>query len=235
MQIFLSVIIPAYNEENRIGQTITKICGYLAQQDYLSEIIVVNDGSTDDTFEKASEALKGMERSQVLSRLRNFGKGYSVREGVIVAKGQCILFSDSDLSTPIEELDKFLPWLEKGFDVVIGSRALPDSDIQIRQSLVRESMGKMFNVFVQMLVMKGIKDTQCGFKLFRREAVMDIFPRVKTKGFSFDVEVLLLSRKLGYRIKEIPVIWRNSPESKVKMVSGSLKMFLDLWRIRQSR
>ena len=235
MQIFLSVIIPAYNEENRIGQTITKICGYLAQQDYLSEIIVVNDGSTDDTFEKASEALKGMERSQVLSRLRNFGKGYSVREGVIVAKGQCILFSDSDLSTPIEELDKFLPWLEKGFDVVIGSRALPDSDIQIRQSLVRESMGKMFNVFVQMLVMKGIKDTQCGFKLFRREAAMDIFPRVKTKGFSFDVEVLLLSRKLGYRIKEIPVIWRNSPESKVKMVSGSLKMFLDLWRIRQSR
>lgn len=235
MQIFLSIVIPAYNEEKRIAQTIARIRAYLAQQDYLSEIIVVDDGSTDETLEEAAEALKGIERTQILSRRRNLGKGFSVKEGVLASKGQHILFSDADLSTPIEELDKFLPWLEEGFDVLIGSRALPDSDIQVRQSYLRESMGKMFNVFVQLLVVKGIKDTQCGFKIFRREAAMDIFPRVKTRSFSFDVEVLFLSRKLGYRIKEIPVIWRNSPQSKVKIISSSLRMFLDLWRIRQSR
>ena len=235
MQIFLSVVIPAYNEEDRIKQSLAKVRNYLAHQDYLSEIIVVNDGSTDKTFDRATETLRGIERTQILSRRQNLGKGFSVKEGILAAKGQHILFSDSDLSTPIEELDKFLPWLEEGFDVIIGSRALPDSDIQVRQSLLRESMGKMFNVFVQLLVVKGIKDTQCGFKLFRREAAMDIFPRVKTRGFSFDVEVLLLSRKLGYRIREIPVIWRNSPPSKVKIISSSLWMFLDLWKIRQSR
>jgi dolichyl-phosphate beta-glucosyltransferase len=235
MQIFLSLVIPAYNEEGPIAQTLAKVRDYLAQQEYSSEIIVVNDGSTDRTLDKAAEALTGIERTQILSRHRNFGKGFSVKEGALAAKGQHILFSDADLSTPIEELDRFLPWLEEGFDVIIGSRALPDSDIQVRQSFLRESMGKMFNVFVQLLVVKGIKDTQCGFKLFRREAAKDIFPKLKTRGFSFDVEVLLLSRQSGYRIKEIPVIWRNSPQSKVKVFSSSLRMFVDLWKIRFSR
>lgn len=225
-------MVPAYNEEKRIAQTITKIRNYLSQQNYLSEIIVVDDGSDDKTAEHATETLKGVKKGQILSRYKNLGKGYSVKEGILRAEGSIILFSDADLSTPIEELDKFLPWLEKGFDVIIGSRALPDSDIQVHQSFFRESMGKIYNIFVRILILKGIKDTQCGFKLFRRKAAMDIFSRIKTKGFSFDVEVLLLSRKLGYCIKQIPVRWRNSPESKVKIWSSSIKMFLDLWQIR---
>jgi dolichyl-phosphate beta-glucosyltransferase len=233
-KFFLSVIIPAYNEETRVEQTLSKIRYYLSQKDYSSEIIVVDDGSCDETAGRAAEALKGMEHARVLSRSQNFGKGYSVKEGILQAKGKLILFSDADLSTPIEELDKFLPWIDRGFDVVIGSRALPESDIQVHQSFFRELLGKMFNVLVQILVMRGIKDTQCGFKLFRREAALDVFPRVKIKKFSFDVEALYLCRKLGYRIQQVPVVWRNSPQSRVRIFSSSLKMFLDLWRIRLS-
>jgi len=229
--IFLSLIIPAYNEENRIARTLIEISQYLDQQEYLSEIIVVNDGSTDQTHQRCLETLKDRPNFRVLSRDENIGKGYSVKQGVLQTRGNLILFSDADLSTPIRELDKFLPWV-KEYEIVIGSRALPDSDIQVHQSIVRESMGKMFNIFVRLLIIRGIKDTQCGFKLFQRGAALDIFPRIRLKGFSFDVEVLFLSRRLAYRLKQIPVIWRNSPESKVHLFSSSARMFLDLLRIR---
>lgn len=229
--VFLSVVIPAYNEENRIAQTLVKISRYLDQQDYQSEIIVVDDGSTDQTSQRCKETLKDRPNFRILSRLENLGKGFSVKQGILQANGTFILFSDADLSTPIEELEHFLPWT-KEYEVIIGSRALPDSDIQVRQSLFREGMGKMFNVIIRLLIMRGIKDTQCGFKLFHRAAAFDIFPRIKCTRFSFDVEVLYLCRKLGYSIKQIPVIWRNSPESKVHLVSSSTRMFLDLLRIR---
>ncbi len=229
--IFLSVVIPAYNEENQIAQTLVEISQYLDQQEYLSEIIVVNDGSTDLTKQRCLETLKDRPNFRVLSRIENMGKGFSIKQGILQTKGRFILFSDADLSTPIEELDHFLPWT-KEYEVVIGSRALPDSDIQVHQSFFRENMGKMFNIFVRLLIMRGIKDTQCGFKLFQRGVAFDIFPRIKCKSFSFDVEVLYLCRKLGYTIKQIPVIWRNSPESKVHLFSSSTRMFLDLFRIR---
>jgi dolichyl-phosphate beta-glucosyltransferase len=230
--VFLSIVVPAYNEEARIGQTLRKIREYLASQSYAAEIIVVDDGSTDRTAEKAAEALQGMDQAYILRRFDNRGKGCSVREGILQAKGELVLFSDADLSTPIEELEKFLPWIDRGFDVVIGSRALPESDIQVRQNFFRELMGKTFNVFVRLFLMKDIPDTQCGFKLFRGDVARKIFPFVKTKGFSFDVEALYLCSRSGRRIKQIPICWQNSPPSKVRILASSAQMLLELAKIR---
>jgi len=230
-EIFLSVVIPAYNEAHRIANTLEKIREYLDRQDFSSEIIVVSDGCTDLTDQYAIESLKNRPNFRLLSRVENKGKGYSVKEGILHSRGRLILFTDADLSTPIEELDNFLPWADE-YHVLIGSRAMPDSNIQVHQSFLRENMGKTFNLFVRLLVLRGIKDTQCGFKLFQRQAALDVFRRVKLTGFSFDVEALYVSRKLGYRIKQIPVIWRNSPESRVHVFTSSAEMFRDLFRIR---
>ena len=230
--VYLSVVIPAYNEEARIVATLTSICAYLATQPYASEVIVVEDGSRDRTAQRAAEALRGMERHTILSLPRNRGKGAAVKEGVMKAVGEFIIFSDADLSTPIEELEKFWPWMEQGFDVVIGSRALAGADIQIRQTFFRELMGKTFNVFVRRLVLKGIPDTQCGFKLFRGDVAKQVFSRVAIDGFSFDVEALYLCSR-DHRIQQVPVIWRNSPQSKVRIVRSSLGMLLDLFKIRK--
>jgi dolichyl-phosphate beta-glucosyltransferase len=233
--VFLSIVIPAFNEESRIGPTLRRVRGYLAGKDFASEIIVVDDGSRDRTAAAATEALPASAEGRLLSRARNRGKGYAVREGVLAARGDWILFSDADLSTPIEEMDKFLARLDEGFDVLIGSRALPGSAILVRQSPIREAMGKTFNLLVRLLVLRGFRDTQCGFKLFRREAARAVFSAARIAGFGFDVEALRLCRALGVRVLEIPVVWRNSAPSKVRLVSGSLGMIADLVRIRLRR
>lgn len=233
--VHLSVVIPAFNEEARIFDTVTTIAAYLRTRDYASEMIVVDDGSRDRTAERAAEALRGMERGRIVKLPKNRGKGAAVKEGIMKAEGDFILFSDADLSTPIEEIEKFWPWTARGFDVVIGSRALPESDVQIRQAPFREFLGKTFNILVRLLILGGIRDTQCGFKLFRREAARRVFPRVVIKGFSFDVEALDLFRRGGYGIGQVPVIWRNAPESKVKIVRSSLRMLWDLLTIRFRR
>lgn len=230
--ISLSIVIPAYNEEERIGQTLRTIREYLVRQDYAAEMIVVDDGSGDRTAEKATEALRGMKNARIIRSPTNIGKGYSVKEGILHSRGELVLFSDADLSTPIEELKKFLPWLQEGYDVVLGSRAFPDSDIQIRQNFFRELMGKTFNVFVRLWLIKGIPDTQCGFKLFRGDVAREIFRLVRTKGFSFDVEALYLCLRSGYKIKQVPVCWRNSPPSKVRIFKSSVQMLLELIMIR---
>ncbi len=230
-EIFLSVVIPAYNEDKRISDTLVKIRDYLDRQDYSSEIIVVSDGCTDATDLYATTSLKTWPNFRLLSRIENKGKGYSVKEGILQSRGNFILFTDADLSAPIEELTNFLPWIDE-FDVLIGSRALPESNIQIHQPFFREFMGKTFNLFVQLLVLRGIKDTQCGFKLFRRQAALDIFHRIKLTRFGFDVEVLHVSQKLGYSIKQLPVVWRNSPESRVHVIKSSAEMFFNLFRIK---
>jgi len=233
--LFLSIVIPAFNEEQRLGPSLQKILGYLDGKSFQTEIIVVDDGSTDRTAEVAGAVLEGRLPYRVLRREKNQGKGFSVREGVLASAGQVILFTDADLSTPIEELDKFIPRLEEGFDIVIGSRALPGCDIRVPQAAPREALGKVFNRLVRLFVMKGCLDTQCGFKVFRRGAAMDLFSRLRARGFAFDVEILVLAGKLGYRVGEVPVIWCNSPPSRVRILRSSWQMLRELWRIRRLR
>jgi dolichyl-phosphate beta-glucosyltransferase len=235
--IRLSVVIPAYNAAARIAATLATVAGDLDARPFASEIIVVDDGSCDGTGEAARAALAGRPAAKVLRRDRNSGKGATVREGVLAAAGEIILFLDDDLSTPVGELDKALSAFEAGADIVIGSRAHPDSEIRVRQRRPREWMGKIFNVLVRLFVLPGerCRDTQCGFKAFRRAAARDIFARLRTTGFGFDVEVLALARERGYRIAEIPVVWCDARPSRVRIIGGSWGMLKELWCIRRTR
>lgn len=229
---YLSVIIPAYNEESRLISTLSRIDEYLREEPYGYELIVVSDGSQDGTARVALDWRPDGCPLEVIDRKENRGKGYSVREGTALAKGEYILFSDADLSTPIEEVEKFLPLLREGTDIVIGSRSLRDSEVVVHQPFYREMMGRVFNELVQFLAVKGIIDTQCGFKSFSRNAVEKIFPRCLIEGFAFDVEILFLARKLGLSIKEIPVRWFNAPGSSVNPVRDSLAMLKEICQIR---
>lgn len=232
MKPYLSVIIPAYNEESRLISTLSKIDEYLREQSYSYELIVVSDGSRDGTARVALAWQPDGCPLQVIDRKENRGKGYSVREGTGLATGEYILFSDADLSTPIEEVEKFLPLLREGADIVIGSRSMRDSEVVIHQPFYRVMMGRVFNGVVQLLAVKGIIDTQCGFKCFSRKAVEEIFPFCLIEGFAFDVEILFLARKLGLSIKEIPVRWFNAEGSSVDPVRDSLAMFKEICQIR---
>jgi dolichyl-phosphate beta-glucosyltransferase len=229
----LSVVVPTYNKASRIAASLEAVAAYLAAKPFTAEIVVVDDGSSDGTAAAARAALAGRLPHRVLGREKNLGKGASVREGVLAAAGEVILFCDDDLSTPIDELDKALAALEAGADVVIGSRALPGSDIRVRQRRPREWMGKAFNLLVRLFVLKGYRDTQCGFKAFRRGPAKDIFGSLRTPGFGFDVEVLVLCRERGYRVAEIPVAWCDVRPSRVRMFTGSWGMIKDLRRIRR--
>lgn len=231
-ECFLSVIIPAYNEEKRLLSTLSKICAYLFTKDFPYEIIVVDDGSTDNTLQMVKNFASSNRHIVILINEQNSGKGFSVRKGMLSARGEYVFFTDADLSTPIEEIEKCLPYLINGYDVVIGSRSMPGSDILVHQPWYREKMGKIFNFMVNMVLLKGIIDTQCGFKGFKREAVRTVFNRCKIDGFSFDVEALYLSRKYNFKIKEIPIRWENSPLSKVSPIKHSLQMFKDLIGIK---
>jgi len=231
--VHLTVVFPAYNAEKHIAASLATAAAYLGRQPFASEIIVVDDGSADRTAEAAREALAGRPRSRVIRRERNLGKGASVREGVLAAAGEVVLFSDDDLSTPIGEFDKLRAALEAGADAAIGSRAMAGSDIRVRQGRLRETMGKSFNLLVRLLVLKGFRDTQCGFKAFRRAAAMALFSRLETPGFGFDVEILVLCREMGYRVAEVPVVWNDSRPSRLKFFGGSLAMLGELIRIRR--
>ena len=226
--MMLSIVIPAYNEEPRLKKNIEKVISYLNTKPWSSEIIVVDDGSTD----KTSEVISEFKNSQIrfLKNEGNRGKGYSIKRGVLEARGDLILCTDADLSTPVEELDKFLEY--RDYDILIGSRALKNSKIIIPQPLYREYAGKFFNLLVQITVMHGIKDTQCGFKLFKKPAAQKIFKQQTIRGFGFDVEILYIGKKLGYKIKEIPVNWSNNRDTKVKFLKHSFEMLIDLFRIR---
>jgi dolichyl-phosphate beta-glucosyltransferase len=226
--ISLSVIIPSFNEEKRIGKTISRILSYLKKKRFNYEIIIVDDGSKDNTRNIVKKFLKN--KNIILTKKReNKGKGYSVKQGALIAKHNFILFSDADLSTPIQELDKFLKYIDK-YDIVIGSRALKGADIRIKQPFYRAFIGKTFNKIARLLTVKGIKDTQCGFKLFKN--CRDIFKKQTIDGFGFDVELLFISQKRGLKIKELPITWLNAEGSKVSAFKDSCKMFYDLLKIR---
>ena len=229
---FISIVIPAFNEEDRLPNTVHKIHEYLKERDEKFEIIVVDDGSTDKTARLVDQLETTLGDIKLLRNEINRGKGFSVRKGVLASSGSVVVISDADLSTPIEELYKLLPYHEKGFEIVIGSRGLKESDIVERQPWYRERMGKIFNFIVRSVAVDNIKDTQCGFKVFRTGAAQKIFRVCRVDRFCFDVEVLFIARKMGYGIKEVPIKWINSPNSRVRILRDSLKMFIDVFAIR---
>lgn len=226
--VALSLVVPAYNEESRIGGSIKRILDFLKSKPYTWELIIVDDGSSDGT---SAVALSAGADIVHLRNETNKGKGYSVKRGILAAQGESIFFTDADLSTPIEEIDKCLPALGQA-DVVIGSRALPESIITLHQPMHREAMGRLYNKFVRIAALPGIKDSQCGFKGFAKKAAQDIFSRQRLTGFGFDVEVLYIAKRLGYRIVELPVTWHNSTASRVRPVKDGLVMLGDLIRVR---
>jgi len=224
----LSVILPAYNEEEVIKSTILKIVEFFKNQALTYEIIVVNDGSTDKTAKIVLELNYPNVR---LINQENLGKGGAVRTGMLASQGDYLLFLDADYSTSINNLTKFLATIKnQQADVVIASRALADSIVDVHQNKIKEYLGKIGNQLIRLLLIKGINDTQCGFKLFNRKC-LELFKKQKVFGWGFDFEILFLAQKFGYKIVQLPVIWQDKPDSKVK-INGYLKTFKDLLLIK---
>lgn len=226
------MVIPAYNEEHRIARTLERVREYLSAQSYTWSVTVVSDGSTDQTNAIVREFAAANPQFHLYDYSPNHGKGYAVRAGMLNADARLVLFSDADLAAPIEELEKLMPLIEQGSDIAIGSRPLRESNLEVRQPLYRELLGRTFNGLVQLLAIRGIKDTQCGFKLFRQPVAQDVFKRCKLERFSFDFESLMVARDLGYRIAEVPITWRHQEGSKVSLVRDGTRMILDLIKLR---
>jgi dolichyl-phosphate beta-glucosyltransferase len=229
---YLSVVVPAYNEEKRLRPTLERLREYYSVQSYAYEVLVVSDGSRDATEQIVTEFSAACPEFRLLHYTQNRGKGYAVKHGIMAAAGELILFCDADLATPQEETEKLLPHMAGGADIAIGSRPLKDSSLEVRQPFYREFAGRAFNKVVKLIGIRGIDDTQCGFKMFRREVARDVFKRCKVDGFGFDFEALMIAQDLNYRIDEVPIRWRHQEGSKVSLLRDGLKMLGDLVRLR---
>lgn len=228
----LSVVIPMYNEAARMRHGLPRLLAFLATQPYPYEVIVVDDGSSDNTVALARELLAGVPQSRVIPTQPNRGKGHALRVGMPASRGRWVLFTDADLSTPPAELDKFWPHLEKGIDVVIGSRKMAGAVLVRRQPWWRERLGKVFTWLSDRLATRDISDVTCGFKVFSRRAAHDLFRRGRIDDFSFDAEILFLAQRRGYEIKEIPVSWHDERGTKVRIVRDAVRALRGLARIR---
>jgi len=231
----LSIIIPAYNEAASIVRTLTLVRDYLDSHDQTFEVIVSADGN-DGTRERAREFADGDDRFIVLGSAERGGKGRGVRNGVRIARGRIIGFVDADYKTPIEEIEKILPWFDQGFDLVIGSRGMGDSKIERRQKLYRRIGSRVFAFGMRTVTgLRNVIDTQCGFKFFTREAALDIFSRQKIDGYMFDVEILRLAQMLRYRIKEVGIRWHDDGDSRLELVAGNWRNARDILKIGLGR
>jgi dolichyl-phosphate beta-glucosyltransferase len=228
----LSVVVPAYNEEVRIGPSLERLAEYYGDQSYDWDVTIVSDGSTDRTNAIVQEFAASNAKFKLLAYSPNRGKGYAVRRGILEASGEWILFCDADLATPQEETEKLITHMQQGADIAIGSRPLKESNLEVRQPRLREFLGRCFNRAVQLLAIKGIDDTQCGFKMFNRKAAQDVFSRCRLDGFSFDFEALMIARDLGYRIDEVPIRWSHQEGSKVVLMRDGPRMLRDLVKLR---
>jgi dolichyl-phosphate beta-glucosyltransferase len=236
----LSVVVPAYNEEKRLPASLTSIHDYLASQPYTSEIIVVDDGSIDRTAAVADSLVPSLPLLRVIHNPHR-GKAFALRTGVAATRGSMVFLCDADLSMPVPEIAKFLPLIQNGFDVVMGSREAPGAH-RYNEPTYRHLMGRVYNLLVRIILFGDFQDTQCGFKCLSRHAALDLFPRlqvrtgdVEVKGAmvtGFDVEMLYLARKLGYRITEVGIHWYYQPGSKVNPIRDTLRMFVDLLKVR---
>ena len=231
--MYLSVIVPAYNEEKRLPGTLKKINKYLSGQSYDSEIIVVSDGSKDRTVEVVNNLKSQIRNLKLINKKGNYGKGYAVRLGMLEAKGDYRIFTDADNSTSIDQIEKMWPEFKKGYDIVIGSRDVKGAILDPPQPFLRKViLGNGFRLLTQIICGTWeILDSQCGFKCFTKKVVENIFPKCKINRWAFDPEILVIAKKLDYKIKEVPVYWRNDLETKVKFKS-MIKMLFDLLKIR---
>jgi len=229
----LSVIIPAYNEEKRLSKTLEEINGYLVKQNYDYEILVVDNGSTDNTAEIVRNLENKIKGLKLIEGSAGRGKGFAVKKGMLTAAGDFRIFTDADNSTSIDQVEKMWPEFKAGFDVVIGSRDIKGAILDPPQPWIRQIiLGEGFKLYRKIIIgLWGIEDTQCGFKGFTKKAAEDIFPKSRISHFAFDPEILILAKKMGYKVKEIPVYWKNDLASKVKFQS-IIKMAIDLIKIR---
>jgi dolichyl-phosphate beta-glucosyltransferase len=232
---YLSLIVPAYNEANSLHRSLSAIRTYLDRQPYSYEMIVSADGD-DGSRELVAELATTDSRIFVIGSAERGGKGRGIRNGVALARGQLIGFADADYKTPIEEIDKLLPWFERGYDVVIGSRGMSDSRIEVPQPLYRQLGSRAFAIAMHLTIgLWDLHDTQCGFKFFRGAVARDLFGRQRIDGYMFDVEVLHLAERSGYRIKEVGVRWRDDGDSRLNLVVGNWRNMQDILRIRFGR
>ncbi len=229
----ISIIIPAKNEERRLPPFLREAMAYCQKSKFRYEIIVVDDGSSDNTYTETQRFQATFPDLKILRLPVNHGKGYAVKQGMLASQGQIALFIDADGSTPVTEIEKHLPLLNKDFDIIIGSRVLASDQCSIKTKPYRKLMGMIFNSCVHIFLIQGIADTQCGFKMFRREIIRPLWKKVHLEGFGFDLEVLYLAQQMGLRIKEIPVNWTHVAGSKVDLVNDSLRMFGDIFRIKK--
>jgi dolichyl-phosphate beta-glucosyltransferase len=232
--IRLTVIIPAFNEEERLPETLRRVEDYLAGCRYGSEVLVVDDGSSDRTGQVVMEraAVSGTIRLLQHADRANHGKGAAIRLGMTAASGQFRLFMDADDSTTIEQIEGFWPWIEQGYDIVIGSRQIEGARIPVRQPFYKEIAGRIGNLLIRALAVPGIMDTQAGFKLFSARSAEVIFPRITIDRWGFDVEALAIARAHGYRVREVPITWVNAPGSKVR-ISSYFQVLFEIWHIRR--
>jgi dolichyl-phosphate beta-glucosyltransferase len=230
----VSMVIPAYNEEKRLVATLLSVMEYFDRRGLSYEIIVVDDGSSDATAEIVRELGKRFEPIRLIRLPRNMGKGAAVRTGIRNATGQHVIYNDADGATPVSELDRLLPIIRDGADLAIGSRALHSPETRVERKLRRFVAGRIFAFLVNAVVVPGIADTQCGFRIFRKDVAQRIFEIQQLDGFAFDVEVLRIAWLLGYRISEVPVNWTDIRGSKVNLLRDSWRMFRDIFRVRYS-
>jgi dolichyl-phosphate beta-glucosyltransferase len=228
---FLSIVIPAYNEESRLRKTLPEFLTFSADLKRPIELVFVDDGSLDSTFEVIQKAIKGLKNARLIKFPVNRGKGAAIREGMLSARGNFVIFADADNSTPIWQAEKLLEAADER-TVVIGSRYVSGSQIKIKQPFYRVVGSRFLNLIIRIILLPDIKDTQCGFKLFPQRAVAEIFPKLRLTRFSFDLEVLALTKAFGYRIKEIPIEWEDSPHSTVDPVKDGLKILRDAIRVK---
>lgn len=228
----LSIVIPAYNEGNRLGPTMERVLNFVQQQAWSAEVIVVDDGSTDHTATLARSYAQNNENVRLVQNPGNRGKGYSVRHGVMNAQGRVILFTDADLSSPIEEAPKLLEAIAAGADIAIGSRWMRSELQTRRQSAARQVLGRAFNLLSRTVLSLNFKDTQCGFKAFRRGAAKAIFPLQKIERWGFDPEILFLARRSGFKVVEVPVVWSHDTGTRINPLADGSRMVGEMLRIR---
>lgn len=229
-KLTLSIIIPVFNEEKRVSKALKALQSYLPKQNYESEVIFVDDGSLDKTVEMIKK--RQLKNYKIISYQPNRGKGYALKKGVLDSKGDWVVLLDVDMSTPIESLEDFLPFMERKMPVIIGTRKAKGAVVSVHQKVLRQKMGEFYTFLANVLIAPGITDFTCGFKCFSKKAAQEVFSRLKTNRWSWDAEVIYLAKKMNLEIREVPVKWADDPRTKVDLVKDSLGSFIDLLKIR---